>query len=487
MGLFDRIFGPKPRTFSTPDQLRDALLEAAISGNPKALPKLLETHRAEIDRHCEEWVKPPESIRQDPAAIDRYVNGLIAVAIALGNGGRPRLLEKLTGGGPEGNPFKKWEEAFNGARVRMSEGDFDGARTMLENGLLDTRNLMGSGVERYRSISFGMISQCRFHVGQMDPALTAARNALEICEKIGDVEGIHAYLQTLLEVRRYQGDAGGSAALLDRLAELSGRMKRPEEARRWARLAVIVRGGEPLCRIVVRIEDRVYEEDEAPSAPDRKIVFEFRRNRLSLGRSDRLVEAGKDAGSKGDSERALAFFREAAAADPYDPDSHYQAGTALMILGLPDEAVEELEATEERAPGWFQCRSDLWLARQIEQGLLPPAIHELLRALQDSPATSKQKLELVGPALSKFPELAPLHHQQGLALRDSGQDARALDALRKGLSFAAEPDLRTRLMVDLAAGLDAGEERASLLKDAAALRGNLVAAATARYLLRCGG
>ena len=274
--------------------------------------------------------------------------------------------------------------------------------------------------------------------------------------------------------------------MLDRLVDLSRKMKRPEEARRWARHAAIVRAGEPLCRIVVRIEDQVYEEDEAPSAPDRKIVFEFRRNRMSLGRSDRLVQAGKDAGTKGDSERALSLFREAAAADPFDPDSHYQAGTALMILGRPDEAVAELEATEERAPGWFQCRSDLWLARQIEQGHLPPAIHELLRALQDSPATPSQKLEVVGPALVKFPTLACLHHQQGLALRGSGQDARAVEALRKGLSFATEPDLRTRLMVDLAAGLDAGQERASLLKDAADLRGNLVAAATARYLLRCG-
>jgi len=486
MGLFDKLFGRKRPKFESPEQLRNALIEAAVSGNRKVFEELCTSHRIDIDRHCESWAAVPEALRKDKEALAQFANGLIAMGIALANTGQPKLLEQLQGGGGQDNPFTKWERVFNEANSLISKMDYEGARSLLENRLVDTRDLIGTGADRFRSISYGLISQCRFHVGEIESSIVAGRNALEICERIGDLDGVNAYLQTLMEIRRYQGDAAESAILLDRLAALSGQMNRPEDAQRWSRRASITRAGEPLCRIVLRIGNQLYEQEDAPVAQDQRVGFEFCRNRGSLGRCAGLVQKGREAGGADDPKEALSLFRQAADVDPFDPDPHYQAGVALMALGRPEDAAEELRATEERAPGWFQCRSDLWLVEQIALGTFPLEVHQLMRVLEDSSAPPRDKRSLAEAALQRFATLAPVHHQHGRALLSLGQKDQAASAFRRGLEVAAEPDIRTRLRVDLAALLELGEQRTSLLKQAVDLKGNLVAAAQARYLLQCG-
>jgi tetratricopeptide (TPR) repeat protein len=190
-------------------------------------------------------------------------------------------------------------------------------------------------------------------------------------------------------------------------------------------------------------------------------------------------------GSRGNAESALRLFREAASVDPFDPAPHYQAGVAQMILERAADAAEEFRATEERAPGWFQCRSDLWLAEQIATGTLPYAVSSALRALEEGGQTPPDRLRLAELAVSKC-GLAPFHHQHGRALQALDRLPEAAMTIRQGLRVAQEPDIRTRLLVDLAGVLPAGPERKALLQEAAALQGNLVAAAQAAFLERCG-
>ncbi len=486
MGFLDNLFGRKAEKLP-PDQLRDALIEAGAANRQKRLKELLAAQLQDIQDHCASWTKPPKELLSDQAALNRYVNGLIGVAVALAKHGHPRLFELLQGGGSEGNPMERWGDVLKQAQSLMSDGEYEQARSVLENHLIDSRQLAGPGAERFRSISYGMISQCRFHFGDVDAAVAPAETAIQICEKAGDLEGVHAYLQTLLEIRRYQGQAVEAGALAERLAAVAARRGQEAESQEWRRFSARLRVGEPLCRVVIVIDGRRWEVDEAPAVNEGNLRFEFQRNRRSPGRCTNLLQKGKDLGSQGQTEEALALFREAASVDAFDPDPHYQAGVALMVLGRPADAAEEFRATEQRAPGWFHCRTDLWLAEQIALGQFPQDSFEALRALEDAPLDPREKVSLAERAVTQWPALAPLHLEHGEILEAVGQNDQAGLAFRRGLENAREPDVRTRLLVRIAMSLPEGAERSSLLSEAMALNGNLVAAAMAALFARSTG
>ena len=486
MGLFDKIFGPKLPDITTSEQLREALIDAALTQNQKVLQGLFSRHRRGLLQNCGEWTKAPESIRNNKAAITRYADGVIAVAIALANLGEPALLEKLQGGGPEQNPMTRWQGILSQAKGLVDEWKYDQAHSLLENHLLDSRELIGTGVDRFRSITLGMIGQCHFHRGEVESSLGPVQAALQICEQSGDLEGVVAYLHSLTDIRRYLGQSVEAAALMDRLAELNTRMGNSADSHIWAGRAAVVRAGEPLCRVLVVVEGRGYEVENAPVGGDMHVTFIFERNRLSLGRSNALVNKGAELGSTGRTEEALAMFRQAAPLDPFNPEPHYQAGVGLLELGRAADAADEFRTTEELAPGWFQCRSDLWLAQQIAAEALGPEVFTVLRALQDGPGTPQQKAPIAEKAVSRFEHVAPFHLQQGIVQSALGNSDRALRAFRKGLEVAQEPDVRTRLLTQLAGVLPAGAERTAILKEAVSVKGNLVASATAAFLLRCG-
>jgi hypothetical protein len=145
--------------------------------------------------------------------------------------------------------------------------------------------------------------------------------------------------------------------------------------------------------------------------------------------------------------------------------------------------VEEYERTEELAPGWFHCRSEGWLARQIVLGHYGHDIFLLLRTVEDAVLAPRAKLSLLERGLAQAPDLALLHHLRGKVLAESRRPGDAVAAFRRGLECAAEDDVHSRLLVDLASLLDAGEERTRILEEAVARNGNLVATATARIML----
>src|SRR5689334_19688584 len=159
MGFLDKFFGRKPAKELTSDELRNSLMQAAVAGNKGVMKYLVETYPQEIRQHCESWTKAPEAIRNDKAAITAFVDGMIAVAVALAQHGHPQLLAKLQGGGPEDNPLTRWEQVMTRAQGLMREWNYDEAHGILENQLIDSRELIGTGPERYRSITLGLISQ----------------------------------------------------------------------------------------------------------------------------------------------------------------------------------------------------------------------------------------------------------------------------------------------------------------------------------------
>jgi len=228
----------------------------------------------------------------------------------------------------------------------------------------------------------------------------------------------------------------------------------------------------------VLADGRQVELDQV-GRPEGQLRFVFERDRVSLRRATELGRRAGAAGAAGRLEEALELFRAAAAADPHDPHPRYEAGVTLLALRRYADAVTEYEATEAIAPGWFHCRADLWLARELLAGRLSHAVFEALRALEDIPDEPAAKLARADAALAAAPGVAALHYHRGRALQQLGRGDDAFAAFGAGLACDPEPDIRTRLLVQLAMLLDGGQS-AELFAEARELGGNLVAAAIAR-------
>jgi hypothetical protein len=116
-----------------------------------------------------------------------------------------------------------------------------------------------------------------------------------------------------------------------------------------------------------------YEIDDVSPAmfSDTPVQFVFERDRLTLRLAENLTRRGEAHGSASRYFEALADFRAAAEIDPHAPNPHYQSGFSLMHLERYSEAVDAYESCERLAPGWFNCRGDLYLARHLSAGRWP--------------------------------------------------------------------------------------------------------------------
>lgn len=481
MGIFD--FLTRSSKAPKPEALRERLFDAAAAGDPGALLELCQKHAEQIAQHFPAWRKLPEALRSDPKQIQRYGEGLIAVARCFAERlDRPELLAVLQGG--DDNPIDRWQRAIEQADALVKQHQLDEAARILSEQVDAVRTLRGGDAGRMLSLTLAKLAECRFHQGRAAEALAPAREALELCRARGNLADVAACLGTVYELHRYLGQSAEAADAAEQLAAVLDQTGPEERARRFHRLAALARAGEPLNRVVVEVNGQLRELSEVESLRDGTLRFHFARNRRALAPVAALVEHGEVLGSEGKLEAARERFERAAALDPYDPEPRYKLGLTLLYLHRAPEAVEQYQAVEALAPGWYQCRSDLWLARQIAEG----KIHEdvLLGLLRlGSAESAEERVAMARNWLKRQPDFAPVHYELGRALRELGELDEARAAYDRGLECVQEPDLKTRLLVDRAL-LDPEDspERTRRLGEAVALDGNRLAAAMATLALK---
>jgi tetratricopeptide (TPR) repeat protein len=484
MGFLDFLFGSRLPEVRDPEHLRGLLFDAAAAGDARRVEKLARAHRDAVLEHFPNWQKVPEAVRTDPAAAQRYFEGLIAVAQVFAQRlGTPDLLQHLIGT-EESNPLLRWQNRLRQAQELIAGLRYREARDLLADLLIDVHDMKGTGADAYLPITLGRLGECYFQGGEADKAVAPLGQALQLCEQHGDADGVVAYLGNLYEVHRYLGQPGPAADYAGRLADVLDQRGRRDDAARYRKQAAIVRAGEPLNRVVAIRDGRRYELDEAPAIAEGKVQVAFERNRGTLRPAEVLTERGKELAGTGSFDDALAAFRDAASADRFDPDCHYQAGLTLLHLQRPVEAVESYEATEERAPGWYHCRADLWLAQQMTLGKVDHATFLAVHVLEDGPQSPAEKVRIAEQAVARAPDLAVLHLARGKNLARLGRSADAQAAYREGLARSPEPDVKTRLLVELGSVLDNPGKQTAMLEEARALNGNLVAAAMATLALQ---
>ena len=461
------------------------LFAAAERGDLPQLEELCRMHRSAIVEAFPAWQTVPEELRADATNLQRYANGLITVARVFAERlGDDQLMQRLGGGG--NNPLAKWDTELQAASEEMEQLRYAEAGRRLERVLDETNALRGSGADQLRPITLGFLGECMFQEGNADAALPFYELALDAVRAIGDASGIAAYLDSLYEVSRYLGRGESAARYASELATLMVMAGRDADAARLQKCAALAKAGEPKNRVIATLEDGSSFELDEVAAFGGRIRFSFQRDRISLRRASALVEAGEKLGAAGQLEDALVKFREASQLDPQFAHARYQEGFTLCVLRRYEEAIAAYTATEALAPGWFHCRADLWVAKQLAAGKIDHATFEALRELEDGSGTPESKLALADHTIAKAPHVPGLYLERGRALARLGRPDDARAALRAGLAREPDPDIRTRLLVQLAILIEDNAERTKLFEEAVRVDGNLVASATARLALRQG-
>jgi len=408
-----------------------------------------------------------------------YANGLMGVAQHFAQQGKPQLMARLM---PPNNPITQTQGKLSALRARMDEGDYRGALPELRELVEQLGRLSGSAVDRYLPITHGYVAECLFHAGEVAAAVEPAERALALCLEQRDVEGIVAYHRHLFENARYRGDANAAAEqaalLADALAEGDA-----HEASWFRAQAEIVRAGEPLNRVILVRDGKNFEQGASSMPTNGNVKFVFHRNRITLQPARRAIEAGEQLGSAGKYVESLAAFERAAVLDVFAPEPAFLSGLSLLHLKRYEEAADRYRLVEALAPGWYQGRTDRWLAERLAAGTVGHAQLLAHLSLSDGAATAEEKLEVASRCLEVAPNLGLFELHRAIALVGLQRSAEAAAACRAGLGLEHDIGTETRLLVRLGT-LCSGAEQAQLFQRAVQLDGDRVSAAMARLMSR---
>lgn len=464
----------------SPEELRIRLFAAAVEQD-STFEELAIEHEEAIFKFFHEWQVIPEELRDDGPLTRAYVHALITIASYFAEEHRKTgLIELLTeGSDDENNPLQAWKNALNQAHQFKIELRFDEAIQLLNDHLIDSRHLKGSGVDFYRPVTLGLLGDLYFQAGKYNRALATTKSALSLCRDNDDDEGIRTYLTNLYEMERYQNNPLEAAQYAQELADA---LEDGGEKSWFLSQASVVRDGEPLNRVVV--ENDGFNSELRYNLARGQLRFVFQRNRPSLFACDYWTQVGAELGRDSKLEEALDAFDRAASIDAFDPQPHYQAGFVLLYLERYYEAAARFERCDELAPGWFHCRANSWLSTEMAQGRLSQPILMLILQHVDDIADDGSLLAKIEQAIVEAPQVALLYLMAARAHTKNEEYSKARSILKEGLNHAKEEDdARTQILLDLAIRSDEPEKQA-LLQEASALNGNLIAAATATLLLQ---
>jgi tetratricopeptide (TPR) repeat protein len=444
-----------------PKDLRSRVFEA-VAG-PRALAvALCRRHQAEIGEQWPTWAQQLFGLQGGPEA-QKMAQCMHAVAEIFANElGDPRLM-RLFGDSTLEPLYKQ----LSHIRELIAGWQLQPALPLLMALLQQAQKGHGDELMKLRSFIYGDLGQVSFFLGDLENAEKWVRQALRVCEVLGDKEGLDNHYLGLFELLRYQDRREEARSLAQDRAG-------PE----WQRRAQTV-VDEPLIRVVLHVEGRAYELDALPRRRDGRVQAVFVRNRIGLATAEAQVEAGRRSAEGGDVKQARACFEQAAQKDPYDPESRMLLGLLALDEGNFEAAVARLEESDRLGPGFYHVRSDLWFARQLANGAIPMDVWRIWRELEDGPSEPIQKLGLSATLLERCP-LAAGHFQRGVVLQKLGRGMEAQAALEKALELDPEPHLKTRILFQLG-GFSGDRNR---LQQAVDTQGCLVSAAMARWLLQ---
>lgn len=434
------------------DDLKPIFLAAARGGDEARLRKLCRQHHQAAWKAWPGWASELIALQADPQQARALATDLRRVAQAfqdeLGDG---RFLQMF------GTPTP--EQRLQDARDRVRQLDLTGARALL----VELQQELASD-HGLRVFVLGDLAQLHFFERDFEGASCFLKECLQCCEQQRDQQGLHTYAESYYELLRYQDRRQEAADW----ASLQGWRERADRVCR-----------EPLLRVVLHVDDAVHELDQLPTRREAQVSASFRRNRITLYPARVLAQRGRELAAQGQSKAAEEELQRACVADSYDPEPHMLLGLIALDEGRFAQAVAHLEASEQRAPGYFHVRSNLWFAGQLKSRRLEPRDWAVWRQLEDGGMPPQDRLSLARQWATHRPLPHGLFHQ-ARALQELGQGEASRELFEQALKRQPEPHLRTRILLQIG-GFSGQPER---LRQAVEVGGCLVSAAMARWLLQ---
>lgn len=463
-------------------ELQIQLVQKAHSASPKEFKKFCRAYQSQIESNAHVLKIVPEAVRDDPEQCDYFAQGLIQAAFFLNeNLNSPVLLNTFSMKQDE-NPFEKWNDFREQITERLENHEHAQVVDELRDLIQKIQNYKGDSALQYEALVNGDLGSVLFKSGNAKEAEAPFNRALELCEQIGDSQGVAIYLRNLLEIARYLGDSDKTISCAERLVAELENQQSSDTAEAKSQLELL-KSGEPLCRIICRKGGQIVEPANMVPETGVRVSFEYVRNRPSFQLVGLLVQEGNAKAAKGDLADALELYHQANEIDPYDPDPLYQSGMALMELGSYSQALETYQEVEKLAPGWFHCRFDGWLAGHLEAGKIPSEVLEIWRALVDGGGDLAELSEISKMAIDRFPEFAPFWRRYGDLQREQNLSDEAERAYRKGLEFVEDAETESHLLAALAGMMPPeANARKEIIERCLKLEGNLMAQATAQLL-----
>lgn len=484
MGIFD-LFKKKDKTQTleeTDEQLRDELLDAIKRNHLTEFEMLCRQNEAKILKSFNNWKKTPDEYKNNPEAAQLYMNCLMIMANYFARELNRNDLHQMLAGIDDNEHSKQWQQALADTRKMMEELRVQEAIPILKEYADKGQMMSGMTAASLMPITLGHLGECYFQNGQAREAVDPTTRAMELVAQQGNEEATIAYLRNLYEIHRYLGEGEKAAEYAKRIADRLYEDGKLFLASNWRHQARAVTAGEPLLRVVVKIGDELFELNEIPAVKSEKVEFIFMRNRFELKTAMNLCEQGRVKAEEGKPDEAVALFEQAAALDKYNPTPHYFLAAVRMHQRKTAEAIAAYEKTEELAPGFESCRSELWLAQQIAAGKLDHDAYIGILRLVDDTAPAEERLAMVDDLLAKYPNFTEIHYQKGKlkAFRREREEAMAIWS--QALQHAEDRDLKTRLYADMALGTEDKAEKLKLVAAGCQINGNLVAGAMCNYL-----
>jgi len=192
MGIFD-FFRRSP---AQPADLFEPILDAVEKNDMQRLANLCNEHRQEIHDSFATWKTVPEHIRRDRAAVQRYANGLMAIARIFEQAGDATLMAALTPPDAE-NPVVQWVNDLRAAQELLDEGRHKEAAEFLNSMVSKYSGLVGSGADYYLPRTYGMLGLAYYRLSDREKAIEFTNKAKAACEAAEDKEGIEIYTRNL--------------------------------------------------------------------------------------------------------------------------------------------------------------------------------------------------------------------------------------------------------------------------------------------------
>lgn len=157
-------------------------------------------------------------------------------------------------------------------------------------------------------------------------------------------------------------------------------------------------------------------------------------------------DAGMKYGSEGNFPKAVESFRKAVSLAPNEPYPHYELGYTLFLMENYQEALPELQKTNELQHGFFLVQTEIYMCEAIISGMINYEVLATLREIQrlsdNGQIHSETALKLSRKVIEESPQCALGYYHYGKGMIGVN-DEQAVNFLEKCLTL--NPDETTEI------------------------------------------